>query len=195
MRLHHKPGTTTRDRIREVAVELFSTRGYEKTSLREIADELGITKAALYYHFRSKEELLASLVEPVLDDMSAVVDRIDATAGPADLDAEGKWQLLEEYLDVLLRHRRVCEMFARDAASMAAMGPLWDQAMKINTRMLARLAGSQASQADRVRAYAAMQAMESALMSGAVLGDVPEEVVKSTLLTTVRGMLEPAAGD
>jgi AcrR family transcriptional regulator len=195
MRLHHKPGTTTRDRIREVAVELFSTRGYEKTSLREIADELGVTKAALYYHYRSKEELLASLVQPVLDDMSAVVDRIDEKLGPANLDAAGKWQLLEDYLDVLLQHRRVCEMFARDAASMAAMGPLWDQAVRVNTRMLARLSGSQASQADRVRAYAAMQAMESALMSGAVLGDIPEEVVKSTLLTTVRGMLELSAGD
>jgi AcrR family transcriptional regulator len=195
MRLHHKPGTTTRDRIREVAVELFSTRGYEKTSLREIADELGVTKAALYYHYRSKEELLASLVQPVLDDMSAVVDRIDEKLGPANLDAAGKWQLLEDYLDVLLQHRRVCEMFARDAASMAAMGPLWDQAVRVNTRILARLSGSQASQADRVRAYAAMQAMESALMSGAVLGDVPEEVVKSTLLTTVRGMLELSAGD
>ena len=195
MRLHHKSGTTTRDRIREVAGELFSSRGYEKTSLREIADELGITKAALYYHFRSKEELLASMVEPVLDDMNAVVDRIDEKLGPGDLDAPGKWQLLEDYLDVLLRHRQVCEMFARDAASMAAMGPMWDQAVKINMRLLARLSGSRPSQADRVRAYAAMQATESALMSSAVLADVPEEVVKSTLLSTVRGMLEPPATD
>jgi len=189
MRLHHRSGMTTRDRIREVAVETFSSRGYEKSSLREIADELGITKAALYYHYRSKEELLVSLVEPVLEDMGALLDRLDETIGAADLDPHGKGQLLEDYLDVLLRHRRVCEMFVRDAASMAAMGPLWDQAMSINNRLLVRLSGSKATQADQVRAYAAMQATESALMCSVVLKDVPEEVVKSTLLTTVRGML------
>ena len=48
--------------IQAVAVELFSERGYDKTSLREIADRLGVTKAALYYHFRSKEDIVRSLV-------------------------------------------------------------------------------------------------------------------------------------
>mgnify|MGYP003445041943 CR=1 FL=1 len=81
----------------------------------------GVTKAALYYHYRSKEELLTSIVEPVMADMTAVLDRVDEAVGPADLDPESKRQLLEDYLDVLLKHRRVCDMFARDAASMAAM--------------------------------------------------------------------------
>ncbi|MFI6867319.1 helix-turn-helix domain-containing protein [Nocardia sp. NPDC050406] len=44
-------------------MELFSERGYEKTSLREIADRLGITKAAVYYHFRTKEDIVVSLSE------------------------------------------------------------------------------------------------------------------------------------
>jgi len=194
MRVHHHSGTT-RDRIREVAVELFGSRGYEKTSLREIADELGVTKAALYYHYRSKEELLTSIVEPVMADMTAVLDRVDEAVGPADLDPESKRQLLEDYLDVLLKHRRVCDMFARDAASMAAMVPLWEQAMQISRRMQARLAGSAASPAERVRAYAAMQAMETALMSSAFFGDVPESLVRSTLLAIVPDMLEPSGRD
>src|SRR5690348_7125722 len=41
----------TRARIQAVAVEMFTEHGYEKTSLREIAEALGVTKAALYYHF------------------------------------------------------------------------------------------------------------------------------------------------
>jgi len=53
----------TRARIQEVAIELFTECGYDATSLREIAERLGVTKAALYYHFKSKDEIIRSLVE------------------------------------------------------------------------------------------------------------------------------------
>ncbi|WP_030378576.1 MULTISPECIES: TetR/AcrR family transcriptional regulator [unclassified Streptomyces] len=51
----------TRQRIQDVALDLFSDQGYEKTSLREIAERLDVTKAALYYHFKTKEDILISL--------------------------------------------------------------------------------------------------------------------------------------
>ena len=51
-----------RDRILAVALDLFTERGYDGTSLREIAEKLDVTKAALYYHFKSKDALLISLV-------------------------------------------------------------------------------------------------------------------------------------
>jgi AcrR family transcriptional regulator len=62
--------TDTRARIQEVALELFAEQGYEKTSLREIAERLDVTKAALYYHFRTKEDIIASL----FDDLMAQID-------------------------------------------------------------------------------------------------------------------------
>jgi AcrR family transcriptional regulator len=43
----------TRTRIQDVALDLFIEQGYEATSLREIAEKLGVTKAALYYHFKT----------------------------------------------------------------------------------------------------------------------------------------------
>ncbi|MFF4015098.1 TetR/AcrR family transcriptional regulator [Streptomyces sp. NPDC001843] len=61
----------TRQRIQDVALELFAEQGYEKTSLREIAEHLDVTKAALYYHFKTKEEIIVSLFEdltqPILE--------------------------------------------------------------------------------------------------------------------------------
>lgn len=61
----------TRQRIQDVALELFAEQGYEKTSLREIAERLDVSKAALYYHFKTKEEIIVSLFEdltkPILD--------------------------------------------------------------------------------------------------------------------------------
>jgi AcrR family transcriptional regulator len=64
--------TDTRSKIQEVALELFAEQGYEKTSLREIAERLGVTKAALYYHFRTKEDIIGSL----FDDLLAQIDEI-----------------------------------------------------------------------------------------------------------------------
>ena len=51
------PKASTRERILDIALELFVDQGYEKTSLRDIAERLGTTKAALYYHFENKDQL------------------------------------------------------------------------------------------------------------------------------------------
>jgi AcrR family transcriptional regulator len=52
---------STRERILDIALELFTEHGYDKTSLRDIAERLGTTKAALYYHFARKEDILLEL--------------------------------------------------------------------------------------------------------------------------------------
>lgn len=52
---------STRERILDVALELFTEQGFDKTSLRQIADQLGFSKAALYYHFASKGDILIAL--------------------------------------------------------------------------------------------------------------------------------------
>jgi len=63
----------TRQRALDVALELFAEQGYEKTSLREIAERLDVTKAALYYHFASKEALLAGIVDSLVEPADELV--------------------------------------------------------------------------------------------------------------------------
>lgn len=65
--------TDTREQIQAVALRLFVERGYDGASLREIAECLGVTKAALYYHFQSKEQILTSLIEDFLGQLDALV--------------------------------------------------------------------------------------------------------------------------
>ena len=60
---------TTHNRILEVASWIFATKGYEGASMREIAESLHITKAALYYHFKSKEEIFNACLNDTLDNM------------------------------------------------------------------------------------------------------------------------------
>ncbi|MGW5325103.1 TetR/AcrR family transcriptional regulator [Streptomyces sp. NPDC004014] len=64
----------TRQRIQDVALELFAEQGYEKTSLREIAERLDVTKAALYYHFKTKEEIIVSLFEDLTQPIEDLID-------------------------------------------------------------------------------------------------------------------------
>ena len=63
----------TRARIQQVALELFAEQGYERTSLREVAERLGVTKAALYYHFKSKEDIVRSFTEDYFARMDALI--------------------------------------------------------------------------------------------------------------------------
>jgi AcrR family transcriptional regulator len=65
--------TDTRSQLQSVALQLFAENGYDATSLREIAERLAITKAAVYYHFRSKDEILTSLIEDFLGQLDELL--------------------------------------------------------------------------------------------------------------------------
>jgi len=90
-------GPGTRDRIQQVALELFAEHGYDGTSLRQIAERLGITKAALYYHFQSKDDIVTSL----MTDMFAKVDALTAWARGEPPTAETRHEVLRRYADLL----------------------------------------------------------------------------------------------
>ncbi|GAA3757989.1 TetR family transcriptional regulator [Plantactinospora mayteni] len=85
----------TRSRIQAVALELFTEQGYEKTSLREIAERLGVTKAALYYHFKSKDDIVDSFVSDRLDRL----DRLIEWAAGQPVDAIGRRTTLRRYAE------------------------------------------------------------------------------------------------
>lgn len=70
----HQRRGNTRQRIQDVALDLFAEHGYEKTSLREIAEHLDITKAALYYHFKTKEQIIVSLFEDLTQPIEDLIE-------------------------------------------------------------------------------------------------------------------------
>jgi AcrR family transcriptional regulator len=87
----------TRRRIQDVALALFAEHGYEKTSLREIAEVLDVTKAALYYHFKTKEDILVSIV----DDLIGPVDDLIGWAEEQPRTLETKQEILRRYSEAL----------------------------------------------------------------------------------------------
>ena len=87
----------TRQRIQDVALELFSEQGYDKTSLREIAEQLEVTKAALYYHFKTKEDIVISLFQ----DLARPIDELIAWAEEQPRTLETKQELIRRYSESL----------------------------------------------------------------------------------------------
>ena len=68
----------TNNRYQEIIIEsarLFRERGYLATSIRDIGEALGITSAALYYHFKNKDELLLAMMKIALDQLQDAVGK------------------------------------------------------------------------------------------------------------------------
>jgi AcrR family transcriptional regulator len=84
---------STRTRIQSVALELFAEQGYDKTSLRELSERLGLTKASLYYYFKGKDDIVQSLVDDLL---TAVDEVVDWTRG-RERTPENRRELIERY--------------------------------------------------------------------------------------------------
>lgn len=83
-----RPRGAGRAQLHEVAVRLFARDGVEGTSLQDIADEMGVSKAALYYHYKTKEELVLGVLAPLLDQLAEIVgDARQHRARQARVDA------------------------------------------------------------------------------------------------------------
>ncbi|MET7421809.1 helix-turn-helix domain-containing protein [Dactylosporangium sp. NPDC005555] len=101
-----------RSHIQRVALELFIEEGYDKTSLREIAEKLGVTKAALYYHFPTKDDIVNSLIEHRI----AAVDALMEWAEAQPRDEPTRMEFVRRYsvLHDVAKHEHVIRFFERN---------------------------------------------------------------------------------
>lgn len=113
-----KPPAGTRHRIQEVARDLFAQKGVQRTSLQDIADRLGITKPALYYHFRSREDLVRSILQPLIDEGEAFVADQERRSGGLATPRE----LLEGYFDFHFEHRADLLLVVSELTTLADLG-------------------------------------------------------------------------
>jgi AcrR family transcriptional regulator len=114
-----KTPSETRSRIQNVARELFSQKGVQRTSLQDIADRLGISKPALYYHFSSREDLVRSILQPLIDEGEEFVAAQERLRGAARATPR---QLLQGYFDFHYRHRADLLLIVTDLTTLADLG-------------------------------------------------------------------------
>ena len=106
---------STRERIVGVAIDLFARQGYGGTSLRNIAEELAITKAAVYHHFRTKEDIAQVIVSRALDAQQAMVDRLIV----AGTDPSAWERALPRVIDIAIAERQLLSALERDEDTYA----------------------------------------------------------------------------
>ncbi len=107
--------------ILATSAKLFSQRGYKGVSIRDIAQAAGMTNAALYYHFKNKEDLFLAMLR---DDHEKTMASLQAAArGPGDLRDDLK-QLMLRYVEITCHQRQSFQMLWRDIRQIGdARGP------------------------------------------------------------------------
>ena len=157
------PRTDTRSRAQKVALELFAEQGYEKTSLREIAGRLGVTKAALYYHFKSKEDIVHSFTDDYFSELDALVD----WAKEQPRGEENRREILDRYVSIVLASSEVFRFLEQNRASVQSMEAGKERFARVRVRLDALvdvLVGAEAPLRDRVRATTAVLSVGATCM-------------------------------
>ncbi len=113
--------------IKEAALKIFSTRGYHRATMAEIAMEAGYGKGTIYWYWKSKEELYFALISDLHNEILALVDEANTAEGPALPKIKN---LADGMIDVYYRNREYCKLSWRmRAEELQAFSPEFVEAL------------------------------------------------------------------
>ncbi len=187
-----RPRGSTRDRILDVALDLFIEQGYDKTSLREIADRLGFTKAALYYHFERKEEILLALHLRLHSLVPDVLDRLGSyDVGTHDFDT---WAaLIDQFIDEVISNRKLFLLHERNFTALQTLEKTEHHEAEhedLAAQLRQFFASTAIPVAQRVRMACSIGAVMGALMgAGEVFADIPASELSGLVRDAVHDLL------
>jgi AcrR family transcriptional regulator len=165
-----RPRSGTRQRIQEVARDLFLQQGVQRTSLQDIADKLGITKPALYYHFPSREDLVRSILVPLIEEGEQFVADQESRDG---IDAR---EVLEGYFDFHYRHRQDMVLVLAELTMLAELG-LIDKVLAWRDRLGKLVFGPRPTLAQSTRAVVAFGGLQDCCLQ---FPDTPYKALRAT---------------
>jgi AcrR family transcriptional regulator len=183
----------TRERILDIALELFTDQGYDKTSLRQIAERLGFSKAAIYYHFASKEEILLALHLRLHEFGREGLRALGEAGSSPELWA----RLLDGLIDQMLEQRALFVLHERNRAALEQLHRDRHEADHddFEARFREVLADKSVPVRERVRMACSFGAVLGGLMmAGDVFADVPAATLGDLLRDAVGDLLAPASG-
>ncbi|MGW1538995.1 TetR/AcrR family transcriptional regulator [Streptomyces sp. NPDC002309] len=177
----------TRQRIQDVALDLFAEQGYEKTSLREIAEHLDVTKAALYYHFRTKEEILVG----IFDDLMRPIDELIEWGRSQPHTLETKQQIVRRYSEHLTAAEPLFRFMHENQATIRELriGELFKERMK-DLRLI--IVDRDAGLADQVRCISAIFTLHAGMVFAMQELEGDPEEKREAILEVAVGMVTQA---
>ncbi|OMC31245.1 TetR family transcriptional regulator [Mycobacterium sp. GA-1841] len=175
-------GGTTRQKLIDAAIELFRRHSVAGTSLQMISDELGLTKSAIYHHFRTRDELLSTIMEPVIDELAERVQTAEAQRGNR-AQAES---MLTGYVSLAVAHRELFPILSGDpgVADLLRQQPHVAALVK---RQADLLAGAEPGVSGQVRAAIVMAGISAAV--GVDFNGIDERELYDQLVTAGRRTL------
>jgi AcrR family transcriptional regulator len=180
----------TRDRILDVALDLFIAQGYEKTSLREIAERVGVSKPALYYYIATKEELFLTLIQPILTIGEPLAEALK------ERPTRESWaQGCAVVLEWILPRRKLIELMQNNHSTLHALGPQLhdDEAhVAMHERLDAILSDDTLALVDRVRMAGSIGLVAGVLAfpGDSPFAHVPVEELQPLLLEAIKDLLQ-----
>lgn len=178
---------TTAADLQRVALELFATDGYASTSLQQIADRAGVSKATVLYHFSSKEVLLESVLAPAVDQLESILG--ETKLAQLKGGGEGRAAFLARFVDFLLEHRSAAVVFVNQATSLVDV-PIVQRANAEIELVSGYLEASAGSIEEKVRFGVALGGA-AYLLAGAPMM-MPEQdvaVLRAALITVLSDLL------
>lgn len=173
----------TRERLLNAALRLFAMHSFAGTSLQMIADNLGVTKAAIYHHFKTRDEILTAVVQPALQELREVIAKAEAQrSANARIDA-----LLTGFVDMTVKHRKLIGMVGTDPGVTTALATHPDIA-ELFGRPLAILSTSEPSPAGEINAAYVLSGI-ACTASSPLLTHVDDQTLREQLLATTRRLL------
>jgi AcrR family transcriptional regulator len=171
-------------RIINASLELFAVHGVGGTSLQMIADAIGVTKAAVYHQFRTKDEIVIAAAEADMARLEAAIEEAEAE----ERHPEAVQVLLTELIDLAVDHRRMVTMLQNDPVMVRLLNE-HEPFRRLMDRLHDVLVGDESRADMRIPL-----AMLSAAIGGAVLhplvADVDDETLRSNLLDLARRFLD-----
>ncbi|MFC8827678.1 TetR/AcrR family transcriptional regulator [Streptomyces sp. NPDC057137] len=177
-----RPASALRGHILESALQLFATRGYEGTSLHDIASTVGCSKASLLYHFTSKDAILTELLTPAGEGLAGLDAQLVALDGREAAEAA-----VTGYIDLAMRFRREIKILFADIPGMTTHPALGSIPGTVD-RLLDALAGRSTEVRDLVAAHMVLGAV---FVTGASDIDVPDQELRDELIHGALRTLRP----
>ncbi|WP_330253320.1 TetR family transcriptional regulator [Nocardia sp. NBC_00565] len=171
----------SRARILRTALALFAERGYHSVSVRELAEQVGLTKTAVLYHFPSKSDIVVALVEPALVESEAVLE----AAMSAPTQHARRWSVVEGLVEVWLSHGQLLRMQMQDQA-LSADSTTFARLRDIALTAQDLIAGPDADFTARVRAAQVYAALSDPVV---VFADQPAPQLRAAILDGAQRLL------
>jgi AcrR family transcriptional regulator len=166
----------------DAALDLFADHGVAGTSLQMIADALGVTKAAVYHQFKTKDTIVQAVLEVTLEQIEAALEVAEASGG----GLRARETLLDDVVGVAVDRRRAVGALQNDPVMVRVLGD-YEPSRRLWSRLFAVLLGEDLDAAARVRAAALSAAIGS--VGHPFVADLDDDTLRRELLALTRRLV------